>query len=94
MEFALVCVVFALAVLITMIMMKVEKLEGRLKLMEQNLDRLANHLEVPEPEINEELREIMKDGEDVRAVKRAREALGLSLVEAKEYVDRLKTNRN
>ncbi|UJL45288.1 hypothetical protein KFZ58_12820 [Virgibacillus sp. NKC19-16] len=69
---------------------RVDKLEGRIKGMQYRLDQVAKQVDVPEPPINDELRELIKEGESVRAVKQAREALGLSLVEGKQYVDALK----
>lgn len=42
-----------------------------------------------EPEINKELRQLMEEGKTVTAVKRVREAFGFSLLEAKQYVDKL-----
>ncbi|MBY7144069.1 hypothetical protein KFZ56_13635 [Virgibacillus sp. NKC19-3] len=69
---------------------RIDKLEGRIKGMRYRLDQVAKQVDVPEPPINDELRELIKEGEEVRAVKEAREALGLSLVEGKQYVDALK----
>ena len=34
---------------------------------------------------------LIKDGKDVKAIKKARETLGLSLLEGKEYIDKLKS---
>ncbi|HDR8032446.1 TPA: hypothetical protein QCY74_005892, partial [Bacillus cereus] len=42
-----------------------------------------------EPEINKELRQLVEEGKKVTAVKRVREAFGFSLIEAKQYVDKL-----
>ncbi|MEH6891471.1 ribosomal protein L7/L12 [Bacillus sp. JJ864] len=61
----------------------------RLKRTEDKLDRIAKHMELPEHEINEELRLLIKDGDKIKAIKKAREVLGLSLLEAKNYVDSL-----
>ncbi|ENQ3080416.1 ribosomal protein L7/L12 [Bacillus cereus] len=61
----------------------------RLKRTEDKLDRIAKHMELPEHTINEELRLLVKDGDKIKAIKKAREVLGLSLLEAKNYVDSL-----
>lgn len=47
-------------------------------------------MELTENPINDELRKLIKDGKDIKAVKKARETLGLSLLEGKEYIDKLK----
>ncbi|WP_110113182.1 hypothetical protein [Bacillus sp. CGMCC 1.16541] len=52
--------------------------------------RIAGNMDIPEHPVDEEVRELLKNDETVRAVKRAREELGLSLIEVKQYVDRLK----
>jgi ribosomal protein L7/L12 len=42
-----------------------------------------------EEEVKDELKQLVKDGENVKAVKKAREHFGFSLLEAKQYVDSL-----
>ncbi|WP_309228302.1 hypothetical protein [Virgibacillus saliphilus] len=79
-----------LLIVIMYLLHRIDKLEGRIKGMRYRLDQVAKQVDVPEPPINDELRELIKEGEEVRAVKEAREALGLSLVEGKQYVDALK----
>lgn len=85
---------FTFAAILLLVIMyllhRIDKLEGRIKGMRYRLDQVANQVDVPEPLINDELRKLIKEGEDVRAVKKARETLGLSLVEGKQYVDALK----
>ncbi|QQK79515.1 hypothetical protein HUG20_06265 [Salicibibacter cibi] len=66
------------------------KLDGRLKGLKYTLDQISEQVNIPENPINDELRKLIKDGEDVKAVKKVRETLGLSLVEGKQYVDALK----
>lgn len=65
------------------------KIDTRIKRTEEKLDRIAKHMELPEHEINEEIRQLVKDGDKIKAIKKAREILGLSLLEAKNYVDSL-----
>ncbi|MFB5089584.1 hypothetical protein PGC35_20780 [Psychrobacillus sp. PGGUH221] len=71
---------------------KVDKLKGRIKRMQYTLDQLTKQLGLPENPINDELRKLIKEGEDVKAIKEARETLGLSLLEGKEYIDKLKSD--
>ena len=68
---------------------KVSKLEGRIKGMQYTINQLTQQSELPEHPINDELRQLIKEGEDVKAIKKARETLGLSLLEGKEYIDKL-----
>ena len=63
-----------------------EKLEGRTKRIQFTLDQLVQQSGLPENPINDELRQLIKDGEDVKAIKKARETLGLSLLEGKRYI--------
>lgn len=66
------------------------KLNERVKSMKYTLDLISKKIDIPENPINDELRELINDGDDVKAVKKARETMGLSLVEGKQYVDALK----
>ena len=68
----------------------VDKLKGRVKGLEYRLEQISNQKNVPENPINNELRQLLKEGNDVKAIKRARETLGLSLLEGKQYIDALK----
>lgn len=86
MEYLILGILF---VIIFMLYDKLTKLEMRFKRMKVTLDQIALQVEVPEHPINDELRILLKEGKDVQAVKKAREVLGLSLLEAKQYVDAL-----
>ncbi|GIO56875.1 MULTISPECIES: hypothetical protein [Paenibacillus] len=70
---------------------KVSKLEGRIKGMQYTINQLTQQSGLPENPINDELRQLIKEGEDVKAIKKARETLGFSLLEGKEYIDKLKS---
>ncbi|WP_112179836.1 MULTISPECIES: hypothetical protein [Paraliobacillus] len=70
---------------------KVDKLEGHIKGMQYKLDQLVKQSGIPEHPINDDLRELIKEGKDIKAVKKARETLGLSLLEGKQYIDKLKS---
>lgn len=82
----LVVIVF---LLVTTVSSKINSLETRIKSLKFTLDQVAKHVDVPEHPINEKLRNLLKEGKEVQAVKEARQGLGLSLLEAKQYVDGL-----
>ncbi|RCW76802.1 hypothetical protein [Saliterribacillus persicus] len=90
MEYIFISIALLVAFVVYSLMIKVDKLEGRIKLMQHTLDQVADHLKIPEHPINNELRKLIKEGEDIKAVKKARETLGLSLLEGKQYIDKLK----
>ncbi|EEK49757.1 hypothetical protein bcere0002_31960 [Bacillus cereus ATCC 10876] len=68
-----------------------KKNDARLKRIEDRLQLITKEMGIidREPEINKELRQLMEEGKTVTAVKRVREAFGFSLLEAKQYVDKL-----
>ncbi|MTH55215.1 hypothetical protein GKZ89_17590 [Bacillus mangrovi] len=70
---------------------KVNKLEDRVKRMQHTVDQVAKDSEMHENPIDLELRKLINEGKDIKAVKKARQTLGLSLLEGKEYIDKLKS---
>ena len=66
------------------------KLNSRIKGLEYKLEQISRQIDLPESPINNELRQLLNEGNDVKAVKRVRETLGLSLIKAKQYIDVLK----
>lgn len=77
-------------VLIKTVIDKLNKIENRMKNIKVTLDQIATVVEVPEHPINNELRKLLKEGKEIQAIKEVRTILGLSLLEAKQYVDALK----
>ncbi|WP_079529663.1 hypothetical protein [Halobacillus hunanensis] len=75
---------------IVYLLRKIIDLDGRVKGLKYTLNQVTNHMTLPENPINDELRELIAEGEDIKAIKRTRETLGLSLIEGKKYVDDLK----
>ncbi len=71
---------------------RIKALEKRVREVEKQLIQTQQGEEWKEPEMNNELRELLRKGEMVKAVKRTREEFGWSLVEAKQYVDALKVD--
>src|SRR5690625_5005676 len=61
------------------------KMDDRIKNMKISLDHMRKAMDLPEDPINDELRELIREGKEVKAVKKTREALGLSLVEGKKF---------
>ncbi|MED4473787.1 hypothetical protein [Oceanobacillus caeni] len=90
MEYTLICISILLVFMVISLFIKLDRLEGRMKAMQYKLDRLVKQSDIPENPINDDLRQLIKEGKDVKAVKKARETLGLSLVEGKKYIDKLK----
>ncbi|EOA3903296.1 hypothetical protein ACO11K_002284 [Bacillus cytotoxicus] len=68
-----------------------KRTDARLKRIETRLELITKQMRIREiePEINHELRQLVRDGKTITAIKKAREAFGYSLLEAKEYVDAL-----
>ncbi|SEM17414.1 hypothetical protein SAMN04487786_1252 [Paenisporosarcina quisquiliarum] len=89
MEYYIIIVSFLIVIYLSV---KLEKLEGRMKRIQYTLDQLNKQHGLPENPINNELRELIKDREDVKAIKKARETLGLSILEGKNYIDKLKSD--
>ena len=77
-----------------MLLFTVFEMNGRIKRLKAKLDQMTKQFDVsakPNDELNHELRKLLNEGNDVKAVKRVRETLGFSLLEAKQYVDALKS---
>ncbi|WP_339171594.1 hypothetical protein MKY51_10055 [Solibacillus sp. FSL R5-0691] len=73
------------------LLLTVVNLNNRIKEMQSTLKQITKQTITPDHPINNELKQLLKEGADVKAVKRARELLGLSLLEAKQYIDKLKS---
>ncbi|MGJ9382136.1 hypothetical protein [Salipaludibacillus sp. CF4.18] len=87
MESTLITITFFLVIYLTITVLK---LEGRIRGLKYSLDQLKNQKGMSENPVDGELRELIKEGKDINAVKKARETLGLSLLEGKRYIDKLK----
>ena len=75
---------------IVYVMVTIGKLEGRIKGLQHSLQQISKQVGVSTEVIDNEVRDLLEEGKDVAAVKRVRETLGLTLVEAKRYVDQFK----
>lgn len=92
MEYALI----GLIVLLIIFNSGINTLERNQKRIESKLDRIIEHLGLPEPsrehisdELKSELTKLVRENEKIKAIKRLREATGMGLREAKDYVDSL-----
>ncbi|WP_156574747.1 hypothetical protein [Bacillus luti] len=68
---------------------RLKRMEDKLQLITKEMGIVEREPEINKAEINKELRQLMEEGKKVKAVKRVREAFGFSLLEAKQYVDKL-----
>lgn len=73
---------------------KISNLENRVEGLHYKLDTIKAQTNVSGYPVDEELLELLGQGEEIKAVKKARQAFGLSLVEGKRYVDNLKTDNS
>ncbi|ALS75725.1 hypothetical protein AUC31_11190 [Planococcus rifietoensis] len=71
---------------------QIQALEVRMKHMSKRIEQLEAEVTLEEPAINGELRRLIAEGQEIRAIKAARLAFGYSLLEAKQYIDGLKEN--
>ncbi|MGG2095067.1 hypothetical protein AB1283_21255 [Bacillus sp. S13(2024)] len=67
----------------------INQINKRVKRTENQLEQIAKQLGVPEYVSNEEICQLVKDGNKIRAIKKAQKDLGLSLRESKDYIDSL-----
>lgn len=77
------------ALLLVSVFTAMQRMEGRMRGLQYSVDHLARHIDVSEYPANSELRELIGEGKNVEAVRRTRETLQLSMVDAKRYVDAL-----
>ncbi len=68
----------------------INRMDKRIATLEQQLNNLSsgNQTET-EQAVNEELRKMLRRGKIIEAVRKAREEFGISLLDAKRYVDKL-----
>ena len=83
-------------ILFTVFNININGIKDEQKRIELKLDRIIEHLGISDPtkeQIGEgleyELRSLVEEGKKVKAVKKLREATGMDLIEAKEYIDKL-----
>ena len=76
---------------------RMDKLEKDILNMKTKLNRISEHIGLPDP-VSDELKivllELVSKGEAIKTVKEYRKATGASLLEAKQYVDELSNFKN
>ena len=77
-------------IIIIYLMFKVVSLETRVKQLQSKLKQASKQPIESDHAMDDDLRDLIREGKDIKAVKRAREVFGLSLLEGKEYIDKLK----
>jgi ribosomal protein L7/L12 len=80
----------------TIFNININALQRNQKRIESKLDRIIEHLGLPEPsrenisdELKGELISLVKENKKVQAIKKLKEAIGMGLKEAKDYIDSL-----
>ena len=74
------------------LMMNVSNQKDQIKILNNKLNKIINHLEIEDDElnkINDELNKLIIEGKKVKAVKLYRMTTGAGLKESKEYIDDL-----
>lgn len=75
-----------------MLMMNVSNQKDQIKIINNKLNKIINHLGIEDEElnkVNDELNELIIEGQKVKAVKLYRMTTGAGLKESKEYIDAL-----
>ncbi|WP_409293925.1 hypothetical protein V1498_12035 [Peribacillus sp. SCS-26] len=72
------------------VLFEVIKMNGRVMRLKYAIDQSSKENDMPESPVDHTLKQLLIDEKDVKAVKRVRETLGLSLLDAKKYVDNMK----
>ena len=80
-------------IIIVYLLYNVIVLEGRIKYLQNNLNQVSGHPEKSNHPVNDDLRLLIKEGKDIKAIKKAREVFGFSLLEGKEYIEKLKKDK-
>lgn len=88
MEYAIIIVILLFIYMVTS--SRIKALENQIKSMKVKIDQLSINGDVQVNPLDDDVRKLLYEGKDVRAVKAVRDALGLSLLGAKQYVDAIK----
>lgn len=88
--------VILITILFTIFNTNINALQRDQKRIESKLDRIIEHLGLPESskekindELKDELIKLIDANKKVKAIKKLRDVTGMELVEAKDYVDSL-----
>ena len=82
--------------LVIILNISINKLEINQKRIESKLDRIMEHLGLPETskeyirdDLKDELMKLVKENKKIKAIKKLRDVTGMGLKEAKDYIDSL-----
>ena len=91
MEFTMITILVSISLLLvlTLLINKINALEKNVTYMNSILNRIAKEIGVPNPSLDDELKILIALGKTIPAIKKLRNSTGLSLREAKDYVDKL-----
>ncbi len=84
--------VFIIAGLLICISTSINQLRSEIIRINSTLESIAKQIGVPDiiiENIDDELKNLIKEGKKVKAIKRYREVTGFGLKESKEYIDSL-----
>ncbi|PLR69154.1 hypothetical protein [Bacillus sp. UMB0893] len=88
MEYAIIILILLFIYMVTS--SRIKALENQIKSMKVKIDQLSINGDVQVNPVDDDVRKLLHEGKDVRAVKAVRDDLGLSLLGAKQYVDAIK----
>lgn len=77
--------------LVLYLLSTVIRLDGQIKSMKHTLDQISKSVDIPESPIDPEIKRLINENNDIKAIKRARELFGFTLLEGKQYIDNLKS---
>ena len=91
MEFTMVALLIGITLLFVLFLLinKINALEKNVTYMNLILDRVVKHVGVPKASLDDELRILIALGKKIPAIKKLSKSTGLSLREARDYVDKL-----
>lgn len=85
---------FILVLAFGLLYKRISMIEKRLENMEKKINQVAYQIEFPEPAVNQELRQLIMNHKDEKAVLIAQEALGMSTIEGERYIAGIRNDMN
>ncbi|MFC4408902.1 hypothetical protein ACFOZY_00490 [Chungangia koreensis] len=82
--------IIILLFVVTYILFEISRLSRQVKGLTYKLEHLSKQVDSTELPINDECRKLINEGDEVKAIRKVREALGLTQPEAKRYIHELK----
>ncbi len=81
-------IIFGFGALIS-ISSAISQLRNDIKRTNSILEKIAKQMDVLEPHVDDEIKDLVLKGKKIAAIKRYREISGVGLKEAKDYIDNL-----